>query len=413
MSTNIPGKIFKTVKTVFGKQPAQKKAEKYHFDLYGRYPIALVRGKGSRVWDDERNEYIDALAGIAVNSLGHCHPQIVKTIQKQAEKLIHVSNFYYNEPQSNLAEKLVKISGLDRAFFCNSGAEAVEGSIKLARKYSHDKGKTGNIISMDNSFHGRTLGTIAMGKAKYQAGFNPIPNGFIKVNMNNSNELEKSVNEDTIGIVIEPIQGEGGIIEATPEFIKTARKLCDKFEIPLIFDEVQTGIARTGKMFAYQHYDVKPDIVALAKALGSGFPIGAVVAKEKFASAFEHGNHGTTFGGNPLACAVGLETLKVIESDNICEMARIRGDYLMTRMRDLSSNWDAIKDVRGKGLMIGVELSFPGGPVVKEMLKRGVLSNCASNNVIRLVPPLNISKDDIDTVVDVLVESIKEVEKNA
>jgi acetylornithine/N-succinyldiaminopimelate aminotransferase len=413
MSTNIPGKIFKTVKTVFGKQPAQKKAEKYHFDLYGRYPIALVRGKGSRVWDDERNEYIDALAGIAVNSLGHCHPQIVKTIQKQAEKLIHVSNFYYNEPQSNLAEKLVKISGLDRAFFCNSGAEAVEGSIKLARKYSHNKGKTGNIISMDNSFHGRTLGTIAMGKAKYQTGFNPIPHGFKKVNMNNSNELEKSVDEDTVGIVIEPIQGEGGIIEATPEFIKTARKLCDKFEIPLIFDEVQTGIARTGKMFAYQHYDVEPDIVALAKALGSGFPIGAVVAKEKFASAFEHGNHGTTFGGNPLACAVGLETLKVIEKENICEMARIRGDYLMTRMRDLSSNWDAIKDVRGKGLMIGVELSFPGGPVVKEMLKRGVLSNCASNNVIRLVPPLNISKDDIDTIVDVLVESIKEVEKNA
>ncbi|MCC5905271.1 MAG: aspartate aminotransferase family protein [Balneolaceae bacterium] len=413
MSTNIPGKIFKTVKTVFGKQPAQKKAEKYHFDLYGRYPIALVRGKGSRVWDDERNEYIDALAGIAVNSLGHCHPQIVKTIQKQAEKLIHVSNFYYNEPQSNLAEKLVKISGLDRAFFCNSGAEAVEGSIKLARKYSHNKGKTGNIISMDNSFHGRTLGTIAMGKAKYQTGFNPIPHGFKKVNMNNSNELEKSVNEDTVGIVIEPIQGEGGIIEATPEFIKTARKLCDKFEIPLIFDEVQTGIARTGKMFAYQHYDVEPDIVALAKALGSGFPIGAVIAKEKFASAFEHGNHGTTFGGNPLACAVGLETLKVIEKENICEMARIRGDYLMTRMRDLSSNWDAIKDVRGKGLMIGVELSFPGGPVVKEMLKRGVLSNCASNTVIRLVPPLNISKDDIDTIVNVLVESIKEVEKNA
>jgi acetylornithine/N-succinyldiaminopimelate aminotransferase len=413
MPSNIPGKIFKTVKTVFGKQPAQKKAEKYHFDLYGRYPIALVRGKGSRVWDDERNEYIDALAGIAVNSLGHCHPRIVKTIQKQAEKLIHISNFYYNEPQSNLAEKLVKVSGLDRAFFCNSGAEAVEGSIKLARKYSFNKGKEGTIISMDNSFHGRTLGTIAMGKAKYQSGFNPIPHGFKKVTLNNITELEKNVDEDTIAIVIEPIQGEGGIISATPEYIKTARKLCDKFDIPLVFDEVQTGIARTGKMFAYQHYGIEPDIVAVAKALGSGFPIGAVIAKQEFASAFEHGNHGTTFGGNPLACSVGLETLKIIEDEDICEMARIRGEYLMTRMRDLSSNWAAIKDVRGKGLMIGVELAFPGGPVVKEMLKRGVLSNCASNTVIRLVPPLVISKEEIDTVVDVLVESIKEVEKNA
>jgi acetylornithine/N-succinyldiaminopimelate aminotransferase len=413
MSKNIPGKIFKTVKTVFGKQPAQKKAEKYHFDLYGRYPIALVKGKGSKVWDDERNEYIDALAGIAVNSLGHCHPRIVKSIQKQSEKLIHVSNFYYNEPQSNLAEKLVKVSGLDRVFFCNSGAEAVEGAIKLARKYSHNKGKAGAIISMDNSFHGRTLGTIAMGKSKYQSGFNPIPHGFKQVTMNNTRQLEESVDEDTIGIILELIQGEGGIIEVTPEYLQTARKLCDKFDIPLIFDEVQTGIARTGKMFAYQHYEIEPDILAMAKALGSGFPIGAVAAKENFAKAFEHGNHGTTFGGNPLACAVALETLEIIEDEDVCEMARVRGNYLMTRMRDLSNNWAAaIKDVRGKGLMVGIELTFPGAPVVKEMLKRGVLSNCASNNVIRLVPPLIITKEEIDTVVDVLVESIKEVEKN-
>ena len=413
MPTNISGKIFKTVKTVFGKQPAKKKADKYHFDLYGRYPIALVKGKGSKVWDDERNEYIDALAGIAVNSLGHCHPRIVKTIQKQSAKLMHVSNFYYNEPQSNLAEKLVDLSGLDRAFFCNSGAEAVEGAVKLARKYSNDRGKTGVILSMDNSFHGRTIGTIAMGKDKYQTGFQPIPAGFKRVPFNDSKALEDNVNENTVGIILEPIQGEGGIIEVTEEYLKTARRLCDEFDIPLIFDEVQCGIGRTGKMFAFQHYGIKPDILALAKALGSGFPIGAVVAKENVASAFEHGNHGTTFGGNPLACAIALETLDVIDDENICEMARVRGNYLMTRMRDLSQNWSAIKEVRGKGLMIGIELAFPGGPVVTEMMKRGVLSNCASNNVIRLVPPLIITKEEIDTVVDVLVESIKEVEKHA
>ena len=413
MSPNISGKIFKTVKTVFGKQPAQKKAEKYHFDLYGRYPIALVKGKGSKVWDDERNEYIDALAGIAVNSLGHCHPRIVNVIQKQAAKLIHVSNFYYNEPQSNLAEKLVKLSGLDRAFFCNSGAEAVEGAVKLARKYAFNKGKTGTIISMDNSFHGRTLGTIALGKDKYQAGFHPMPSGFKRVPFNNVKALEESVNEETIGIIIEPIQGEGGILEVTPEYLKTARKLCDKYDIPLILDEVQCGIARTGKMFAYQHYGIEPDILALAKALGSGFPIGAVVAKEHVAKAFEHGNHGTTYGGNPLACAVALETLNTMEDEDICEMARVRGDYMMTRIRDISTNWKTIREVRGKGLMIGVELAFPGAEVVKEMLKRGVLSNCASNNVIRIVPPLIITKDEIDTVVEVLIESIKAVEKNA
>ena len=407
---NIPGKLFKTVKSVIGKQPAKKKADKYHFDLYGRYPIAIVRGKGARVWDDERNEYLDALAGIAVNNLGHCHPDIVKTIQKQAAKLIHVSNFYYNEPQSDLAEKLVELTGLDRVFFCNSGAEAVEGALKLTRKYAHKKGKTGNIISMSNCFHGRTLGTIAMGKEKYRDGFDPIPSGFIRVPFNDVKALEKSVDENTIGIIMETIQGEGGIIEVSPEYLLKARVLCDQFDIPLILDEIQCGIARTGKMFAYEHYNIKPDIVVMAKALGSGFPIGAVAAVENVASAFEHGNHGTTFGGNPLACAVGLQTLKIIDKEGVCEMARVRGQYMRTRLNDLSTNWNSIVEVRGKGLMIGVELAFPGAPVVKEMLKRGVLSNCASNTVIRLVPPLLISKDEIDQIVNVLIESIKSVE---
>jgi len=413
MTTNITGKLLKSVKSVFGKQPAQKKAAKYHFDLYGRYPITLVKGKGSKVWDDERNEYIDALAGIAVNSLGHCHPDIVKTIQKQSAKLMHVSNFYYNEPQSDLAEKLVDLSGLDRVFFCNSGAEAVEGAIKLARRHAFKKGKTGVILTMENSFHGRTLGTIAMGKDKYQHGYDPIPTGFDRIPFNDVKALEERMDDSVIGIAIETIQGEGGIMEVTPDFLKKARSLCDKFDAPLILDEVQCGIARTGKMFAYQHYGVKPDIVAMAKALGSGFPIGAVAAKEEISTAFDHGSHGTTYGGNPLACAVALETLRIIEKEDVCEMARVRGDYMMTRLKDLSTNWKAIKEVRGKGLMIGVELTFPGAEVVKEMLKRGVLSNCASNNVIRIVPPLIISKEEIDIVVEVLVESIKIVEKNA
>ena len=412
MVTNISGKLIKSVKSVFGKQPAQKKAEKYHFDLYGRYPITLVKGKGCKVWDDERNEYIDALAGIAVNSLGHCHPDIVKTIQKQSAKLMHVSNFYYNEPQSNLAEKLVEVSGLDRVFFCNSGAEAVEGAIKLARRYSFQKGKTGVILTMDNSFHGRTLGTIAMGKDKYQFGYDPIPSGFDRIPYNDVKALEKRMDENVIGIVIETIQGEGGIVEVIPEFLSKARSLCDEYDVPLILDEVQCGIARTGKMFAYQHYGILPDIVAMAKALGSGFPIGAVAAKDDISKAFDHGSHGTTYGGNPLACAVALETLRIIEKEDVCEMARIRGNYLKTRLEDLSTNWSAIKEVRGKGLMIGVELVFPGADVVNEMLKRGVLSNCASNNVIRLVPPLIISKEEIDIVVEILVESIKIIEKN-
>lgn len=412
MATNISGKLLKSVKSVFGKQPAKKKAAKYHFDLYGRYPITLVKGKGSKVWDDERNEYIDALAGIAVNSLGHCHPDIVKTIQKQAAKLMHVSNFYYNEPQSDLAEKLVELSGLDRVFFCNSGAEALEGAIKLTRRYAYNKGKTGVILTMENSFHGRTLGTIAMGKDKYQVGYDPIPSGFNRIPFNDVKALEDRMDESVIGVVLETIQGEGGIVEVSPEFLNKARLLCDQFDVPLILDEVQCGIARTGKMFAYQHYGVKPDIVAMAKALGAGFPIGAVAAKEEISKAFDHGSHGTTYGGNPLACAVALETLKVIEKENICEMARVRGNYMKTRLQDLSTNWKAIKEVRGKGLMIGVELTFPGAEVINEMLKRGVLSNCASNNVIRIVPPLIISKEEIDRVVDVLVESIKIVENN-
>ena len=391
---------------------AKATADKYHFDLYKRYPITLVKGKGVHVEDSEGNTYLDALAGIAVNGTGHCHPKVVEAIQQQASELIHISNLYYNKPQSKLAKLLTEVSGMDRTFFCNSGAEAVEGSLKLARKYAHEKGKDGHIISMTGCFHGRTLGTIAMGKKKYQKGFDPMPPGFDRVKFNDIAALKDRVTDSTVAIIMETVQGEGGIHVVTPEFLQTARYLCDKHDALLILDEVQCGIARTGKMFAYQHYAVEPDVVASAKALGGGFPIGAVMAKEHAADAFDHGNHGTTYGGNPLACAAAAASLEAILDENLMEHAAELGHYFKNKMRSIGQNWDAIKEVRGLGLMIGVELTFPGAKVVEEMMHRGVLSNCASNTVMRIVPPLVISKEELDEVIEVLIESIKKVEKD-
>jgi len=392
---------------------SKEMADRYHVDLYGRYPITIVEGNGVYVKDVEGNEYLDALAGIAVNSVGHCHPKVVKAIQNQAQKLIHVSNFYYNKPQSRLAKKLVEVSGLDKTFFCNSGAEAVEGSIKLARKYGSLRGKTGNIISMENCFHGRTLGTIAMGKKKYQKGFEPLPSGFEQVPVNDFKALKERADGNTVAVILEPVQGEGGIHPVEESYIKQVRELCDEHDILLILDEIQCGIARTGTMFAYQHYGIKPDIVASAKALGGGFPIGAVIAEEEVADAFSHGEHGTTYGGNPLACAASLAALGVIEDEKLQEQAAEKGAYFMDKMRSISRNRDAIKEVRGLGLMIGVELNFKGADVVEKMMDRGVLSNCASGNVMRIVPPLIITEKQLDRLIDVLVESIKEVESYA
>lgn len=392
---------------------AQELAHRYHVDLYGRYPITLTEGKGVYVKDSQGNTYLDALAGIAVNSVGHCHPRVVEAIQQQAAKLIHISNFYYSEPQSKLAKKLVEVSGLDKTFFCNSGAESVEGSIKLARKYGHIRNKTGKIISMKNCFHGRTLGTIAMGKRKYQKGFTPLPEGFEQVPVNDIEALASKADDQTIAIILEPIQGEGGIHPVEERYMKKVRELCDKHDIVMILDEIQCGIARTGRMFAWQHYGIKPDIIASAKALGGGFPIGAVIAKEEVANAISHGEHGTTYGGNPLACAASHAVLSVIEEERLDVQAGKKGTYAMNRIRSLTKDWDAVKEVRGKGLMIGVELNFEGADVVEKMMEKGVLSNCASGNVMRLVPPLIITEDELDTLIDVLLESIKEAEPHA
>jgi len=390
---------------------AQEIASKSHFHLYKRYPLTLTRGEGVYAEDSEGNRYLDALAGIAVNSLGHCHPRVTEAIREQAGKLMHISNFYYNEPQSKLAELLTEVSGLNRVFFCNSGAEAIEGAIKLARKYAYNQNKKGHIIAMENCFHGRTLGAIAMGKEKYQRGFTPLPTGFDRIPFNDVKTLKSKVNETTVAVILETIQGEGGIHPVSKEYLQTARKLCDKHNALLILDEIQCGIARTGRMFAYQHYDLLPDIVTSAKALGNGFPIGAVMAKENVASAFDYGDHGTTYGGNPLACAASYAALQTIIESDLASHAFEMGEYFKNRVLSIAHNWSAIKEVRGMGLMIGVDLNFKGAMVVEEMMKLGVLSNCASDTVMRIVPPLIITKKELDHLFDVLIESIKTVEK--
>jgi len=394
------------------KDTAQELANQYHVDLYGRYPLTLEKGEGVYVTATNGKTYLDALAGIAVNALGYAHPRQVEAIREQAANIIHTSNFFYTEPQSRLAEKLAEVSGLDKTFFCNSGAEAVEGAVKLARKYGHINDKSGPIISMKNCFHGRTLGTISMGKEKYQRGFEPLAPGFEQVPINDIEILEHTVDEDTVAVILEPIQGEGGVHPADQEYVQKAREICDQYGTLLIFDEIQSGIGRTGSMYAYQQYGVKPDIVTSAKALGGGFPVGAVIARDHVADAFEHGEHGTTYGGNPLACASALSVIETIEDEQLAEQAAEKGRYFMDRMRKAADGWDAIKEVRGKGLMIGVELTFEGAPVVAAMRERGVISNCASDVVMRMVPPLIISKEELDEVIDVLTASIKEIEES-
>ncbi len=387
--------------------------QKYYLPTFKRYPLALKKGQGAKVWDVEGNVYLDALAGIAVNNLGHCHPKISEAICQQAQELIHISNFYVSEPQVALSEKLVKASGLDRVFFGNSGAEAVEGAIKVARKYAHKKGReNGAVISMQNCFHGRTLATIAAGKSKMQQGFGPMPEGFRKVPFNGMEELRNLIGEDTAAIIVEPVQGEGGIHPAQPCFLRAVRELCDEKDIVLIFDEIQCGIARTGSLFAKDQYEVQPDIMTLAKGLGSGVPIGAFLCSEKIAGAIDYGDHGTTFGGNPLACAAGLATLEVIEEENLSQQAEEKGAYLRRRLEENLSQLPEFKEIRGLGLMIGVEFTFETKPLVLEMLQRGVLSNATAGNVLRLVPPLVISYDELDHLISVVTDSVHATPKS-
>ncbi|MBN2615123.1 MAG: aspartate aminotransferase family protein [Bacteroidales bacterium] len=381
--------------------------KKSYLQTFSRYPITLERGMGSHVWDVEGNEYIDALGGIAVNSVGHAHPAVARAISQQAEKLIHISNFYLSKPQLLLSEKLKTLSGLDRVFLTNSGAESVEGALKIARKYAHSKGRGGTIISFEGSFHGRTLATIATGKKQMQKGFDPIPAGFIQVPFNDLKSLIAVLDDQIAGILIEPIQGEGGINVADESFLKSLRDLCTREDIVLIFDEIQCGIGRTGTFFAKEHYSIQPDIMTLAKALGGGVPIGAILSSEKVSAAMELGDHGTTFGGNPLASAAALATLEVLEVEDLLTQAKEKGRWVTLQLEAWEET--SIKEIRGKGLMIGIEFDFETKPLVQKMLEKGVLANATAGNVLRLLPPLNISHEDLDKILNVLKESIQEI----
>ncbi|MFC2138068.1 aspartate aminotransferase family protein [Bacteroidota bacterium] len=383
--------------------------KKFYAPFFNRYPITLIKGKGTKVWDSEGNKYIDALAGIAVNSVGHCHPKVAKAIKKQAGKLVHISNFYVSKPQAKLAKKLVELSGLERAFFSNSGAEADEAAIKIARKYASKQGRGGTIISFEGCFHGRTLATIATGKKKFQEGFEPIPGGFIQIPLNNIEAFKKSVDKNVAGIIIEPIQGEGGINIVDKVFLQELVAICKKENIVVIIDEVQTGMGRTGKFFGYEHFGIKPDIMTMAKALGGGFPIGATLFSEEISKSISFGDHGTTFGGNPLACAAALATINVIEKENIVAKTKKLGNKTLDKLQKIAQNENSIVDVRGMGLMIAIELNFPGRPVVEKLMKKGILGNVTADKVLRLLPPLIMKEKELNYVVDILIETIKEI----
>jgi len=391
-------------------EEAKKIDAENHFEVYERMPILLKKGKGSRVWDSEGKEYIDVLAGIAVNSLGHCHPRVVNTIKEQASKLIHCTNIYYIEPQIKLEQLLIENSDMDRVMFLNSGTEAEESAMKLARKWASAQDRGGKIITMENSFHGRSLACVsATGQKKYRAGFDPLPEGFLTVPFNDLAAVENAVDDSVCAVMVEPVQGEGGIVPAERQYLAGLRELCDREDILLIFDEIQCGMGRTGTLFAYEEFDVIPDIITIAKALGGGFPIGALLATERVASAFEPGDHGTTFGGNPLATAAAFAAVSTLIDEKLPARAKKMGKYLMERLDEAMQETSHIVEVRGKGLMVGIVLDREGKDVVPAMMKRGVLSNCTAKNVIRFVPPLIISRGDIDTAVNVLVSAIEEV----
>jgi len=390
--------------------------KKYYMNTFGaRLPVAFEYGKGCTLYDTDGKSYLDFLAGIAVNVLGYGHPTLTKALTEQIQKLLHCSSLFYIQPQAELAKMLVEYSCGDRVFICNTGAEANEGAIKLARKYFYAKGiNKYEIITALNSFHGRTMATLAAtGQEKYQKPYKPLPPGFKHVPLNDIDALKNSITDKTCAVMLETIQGEGGIIEVTPQYIEEVAKLCRNNNILLILDEVQTGIGRTGKLFSYQHYEIEPDIITLAKALGGGIPIGAIIAKEPVASAFEPGDHGTTFGGNPLACTAAITVLSTLMEENLIEQCETKGIYFKERLQQLSSKFTFITDVRGKGLMLGLELSdeISGKDVVKNMLNKGFIINVTGHNTLRFVPPLIITKGEIDQLIDALAETFAEIQE--
>jgi predicted acetylornithine/succinylornithine family transaminase len=381
------------------QQALIEKAKKYIANTYNRYPIVATKGEGCWIWDLDGRRYLDFLAGIAVCNLGHVRKEVLDGLTAQAAKLFHISNLFYMEPQIKAAEILVENSFGDKVFFCNSGAEANEAAIKLARRYSWKKyGKDRyEIIVMDNSFHGRTLCTLsATGQKKFWEGFDPLIEGFTYVPFNNLGALQKTITKKTCAVMLELIQAEGGVYVADAEYIKALRAITKEKDVLLILDEVQTGIGRTGKLFAYEHFDITPDLMTLAKAMGNGFPVGALVGTDAAMEAFEPGTHASTFGGNPLAAASVYATLNTILGEGILKNCTAMGKYLHNHLLALKKKYPFITDVRGKGLIWGIELSIDGDAVQREFLKEGVILNCTKGTILRLVPPLIVGVDEID-----------------
>lgn len=391
------------------KKTIIEETEKYYLPVFGRYPMVMELGQGCRVWDNEGNEYVDAFAGIAVNSLGYNHPVLVKAISEQAGKLMHCSNLYYTEIQAKALRMVAEATGMDRIFFANCGAEGNEGAMKLARKYGVSKAPTKyKIISADESFHGRTFDTLAAtGHDYYHVGYGPLSPGHVLVPYGDIKALEAQMDDDVCAVLLEPIQGEGGVHVPSDEYLQQVRALCDKHDALLIFDEVQTGVARTGKWFAYMHSGVKPDILTFAKGIGGGFPVAGFAVPEHLAHVFKSGDHGGTFGGNPLACAAVYATLTTIKSEGLVDKVAEKGEYFKNELRKLQEKYpDKVTDVRGCGLMLGMEVAGEGKPIVESCLANNVIVNCTAGNVIRIVPPLIISKEEIDIVVAALDKAL-------
>ncbi|MBI4241220.1 MAG: acetylornithine transaminase [Candidatus Rokubacteria bacterium] len=384
-------------------------SESYLMDTYARYPLCLVRGEGVRVWDSDGKEYLDFTGGLVVLALGHCHPRVVGTIQEQAATLIQTSNFFHNPPAIQLAKLLAEHSFADRIFLSNSGAEANEAALKLVRKYAKETFSSDryDIIATRNSFHGRTLATVtATGQEKYQHGFEPLMPGFKHVPYNDLQAMERSIDSRTAAVLVEPIQGEGGVVVPDDGYLPGLRKLCDESGALLILDEIQTGMGRTGALWAYQHSGIEPDIMTVAKALANGIPIGATLATERVAAAFTRGSHGTTFGGNPFAAAVAIATLTTLLEDRLSERAARMGRLLLGKLEALKPSHPVVREVRGKGLLIGIELTRPVAPVVTACREQGLLVLTAGENVVRLAPPLIVEDAHVERAVAILTSAL-------
>lgn len=406
------GSLLKKRSTASSTSSWIREGEEYLMATYTRFPLVFKKGKGATVVDVDGNAYLDFVGGVAVNILGHCDPRVVKALQKQAESLLHVSNLYYNLPQIELAKLLVTHSFADKVFFCNSGAEANEAAIKLARKFAKEKRDPSRfeIIAAHGSFHGRTLATVtATGQEKYQKGFEPLLPGFKHVPFGDAAAIEKTITPQTAAILLEPIQGEGGVRVPPKGYLARVREICNRNGLLLILDEVQTGIGRTGRLFAYEYEGITPDIMTLAKGLGGGVPIGAMLASADVAASFTPGSHASTFGGNPLVCAAGVAVMKQAAAPAFLKKVREQGNYLMKRLAELQRKTAVIKEVRGVGLIVAVDLTLPALGVINKAMERGLLLNRTSDQTLRFVPPLNIRRSEIDQMLAILTKILMEV----